>query len=198
MSRLQSPQGQDSLRTRRLSTAERPPGGGAPSSSRPQPSSSQGGQQHSGGPGSRSKSSGPPPSRSAGAATAHLDPNSARKQSVVGERLLKKRQSVSYQQAVAEGYPMGDGGAIPAMPAMPSGLGAAAVGGAAPPGAGSSGAEHGSSAVAGGVSGLKLGSPPPRTDGEDQLLATGLDVDQLASETFRPEDCEFVRGRRRV
>lgn len=32
---------------------------------------------------------------------------------------------------------------------------------------------------------------PQRTQGENQLLATGLDVDQLASEGFKPEDCEI-------
>jgi len=37
---------------------------------------------------------------------------------------------------------------------------------------------------------LKLGSNLPRGEGEDQLMATGLDVDELASESFKPEDCE--------
>lgn len=39
---------------------------------------------------------------------------------------------------------------------------------------------------------LKLGSTTLRGEGENQLLATGLDVDELASEGFKPEDCEWL------
>jgi hypothetical protein len=92
--------------------------------------------------------------------------------------LLKKRQSVSYHQAVADGFGLSGGGAVPALPPMPVGM--AGVGGGGDGGGGGGG----------GIQVIKILSPVGRVEGEDQLVATGLDVDQLAGESFRPEECE--------
>jgi len=42
----------------------------------------------------------------------------------------------------------------------------------------------------GGVQSVQLQQQVERSLGENKLFATGLDVDQLASEGFKPEDCE--------
>lgn len=192
MSRLQPSQTQDSLRTRRLSTGERPAGNSGPAPPVANSGSSRSQLASSGESSSRppKQNSGPPPSRSAGAATARPGAREAnntpqaRPQSNVGAKLLKKRQSVSYQQAVADGLPVRQQGAIPAMPSLPTGMAGVGV-------AGASGVGAGGGLGGGAGSGLKLGAHlTPRGEGENQLVATGLDVDQLASEAFKPEDCE--------
>ncbi|GAA5821380.1 hypothetical protein JCM11251_004596 [Rhodosporidiobolus azoricus] len=132
-----------------------------------------------------------------------------RAQSNVGARLLKKRQSVAYHhpsQAGGDGEPMP---AVPALPPMPGGAG----GNGAPPlaripdgrlaeGMGAGGAAQAIPPVQGGSAQPPKPQQPPREqrqqqlqDGdsgkvgaESQLLATGLDVDALASEAFKPED----------
>ncbi|GAA5954199.1 hypothetical protein JCM21900_006959 [Sporobolomyces salmonicolor] len=100
-----------------------------------------------------------------------------RPQSNVGARLLKKRQSVAYHNQ--PGPPGGVPGAagVPALPPMPTGVGGGGAGLAGPGGQGANGA-----GVPQGASALQ------RTGAENQLLATGLDFDQLASEGFKPED----------
>lgn len=101
-----------------------------------------------------------------------------RPQSNVGARLLKKRQSVSYHTAVTEGMAGGPRGAPPPMPGMGS------VPAALVPGGGQ-----------GGV-GVGMGMPVPRAanQADDDLGRTGLDIDLLASEGFKPEDCESKVG----
>ncbi|GAA6052688.1 hypothetical protein JCM3770_007175 [Rhodotorula araucariae] len=136
----------------------------------------------------------------------------ARAQSNVGARLLKKRQSVAYH--AHPGVRVDDTSApdLPRLPPLPPGAGAAArlpAGG----GGGGSGVDAqgvpGTAGLApvassgGGQQQARAPSPQqqrqqpqlpppqsqsPRLEAESQLLATGLDVDQLASEGFKPED----------
>lgn len=181
MSRLAPPQQPDSLRTRRLSTGQADQPG-----ARPQQRPVNGGTQPLNVPSSRN---GPPPAasssgqqhRQAGAQQQQGSGGAgARAQSNVGARLLKKRQSVSYNQAVADGYG-GSRGAVPAMPSLPQGMTSNGGAGAVVPSS-----SKVVPAVAGGT----------RGDGStDRLVATGLDVDSLASETFRPEECEWAHRR---
>jgi len=99
----------------------------------------------------------------------------ARPQSNVGARLLKKRQSVSYHTAVTGGMVGGPRGAPPPMPGMPL-MPAALV-----PGGGGGG---------GGAGGLGAVVPRAANQADDDLGRTGLDIDLLASESFKPEDRE--------
>ncbi|BGP38482.1 exocyst complex component exo84 [Rhodotorula kratochvilovae] len=132
-------------------------------------------------------------------------PSRPRAQSNVGARLLKKRQSVAYH--AHPGVRIDEAGVpdVPRLPPLPQG-----VGGARPPGGGGAGGDAqfvpsgvGLAPVAGGSSGqqqprapspqqqLEQHAPPPqspRPEAEGQLLATGLDIEQLASEGFKPED----------
>lgn len=147
--------------------------------------------------GGRSRSgttNGPPPASSSGARHVRIAPPpstggggrlgpgglqvpggaTARPQSNVGARLLKKRQSVSYHTAVSEGL-VGGGGAAPPMPAMPLGL----MPGGGPP------------------QQQPQGQGLPRmaaNQADDDLGRTGLDIDLLASESFKPEDCGSLAG----
>lgn len=123
-----------------------------------------------------------------------------RAQSNVGAKLLKKRQSVAYQQhpglfaTAAEGqapYP-------PAVPAIPQDL-ATAGGPASSPSTGpprplapahEGPSDHHASSSTKSSSSRQTPAPVVRTDAEKQLLAKGLDVDQLASDSFKPEDCK--------
>ncbi|TNY18529.1 exocyst complex component EXO84 [Rhodotorula diobovata] len=128
----------------------------------------------------------------------------ARAQSNVGARLLKKRQSVAYHAHPGVSYEGAP--AMPPMPPMPQGAG---QGPRAQPGAGAGAV--GAQFVPGGPGLAPVASSstiqhrapspqqqqkpqpqgPPRSarpEAESQLLATGLDVDQLASEGFKPED----------
>ncbi|GAA6028052.1 hypothetical protein JCM8097_001849 [Rhodosporidiobolus ruineniae] len=133
-------------------------------------------------------------------------PGSARPQSNVGARLLKKRQSVAYHHPSAPGGGAGGAGGAPAVPALPPmpAAGAGSLGAPSAPGTGSGGARIPDGRLADGMDQAAPGgpSPPPSTRGqgaqadparaaEGQLLATGLDVDQLASEGFKPE--EFLK-----
>ncbi|GAA5938435.1 uncharacterized protein JCM15063_000734 [Sporobolomyces koalae] len=109
-----------------------------------------------------------------------------RPQSNVGARLLKKRQSVAYHPSHAAPR-SGPPPAIPAVPSLPLGSTHSI-----PQDVGPSSTRAPSSAVAGssgaGSNGVAQPLAPSRTQGENQLFATGLDVDQLASEGFKPED----------
>ncbi|GAA5976546.1 hypothetical protein JCM10908_005539 [Rhodotorula pacifica] len=125
-----------------------------------------------------------------------------RSQSNVGAKLLKKRQSVAYNQHPAL-FATADGQAPhlpPAVPALPPGL---AAGAAVPSSAGSSrptGSAGPVPSAGGAVPSERDAAPsakntarpgPPavvRSDAEKQLLAKGFDVDQLASDGFKPED----------
>ncbi|GAA5898494.1 exocyst subunit EXO84 [Sporobolomyces salmoneus] len=119
-----------------------------------------------------------------------------RPQSNVGARLLKKRQSVAYHNN-HHGPGGGGGEAVPAVPSLPN------LSFSQPQASSSSSAARGPPQA-----GSQLAPPVPgstgrvplqqqqqqqqlvtqRTQGENQLFATGLDVDQLASEGFKPED----------
>lgn len=139
------------------------------------------------------------------AAAAAAPAGRARAQSNVGARLLKKRQSVAYHAHPGVSYEGAP--AMPPMPPMPQGAG---QGPRAQPGAGAGAV--GAQFVPGGPGLAPVASSstiqhrapspqqqqkpqpqgPPRSarpEAESQLLATGLDVDQLASEGFKPEDC---------
>lgn len=139
--------------------------------------------------GGRSKSgtTGPPPAASSG--SRHLNssqssatgvggpragaPNTgavARPQTNVGARLLKKRQSVSYHTAVNAGLggPSASSRAppMPAMGSIPLGL------------------------QPGGSQPVQNQLLRPTNAADDELSRTGLDIDLLASDAFKPEDCE--------
>ncbi|GAA5891419.1 hypothetical protein JCM6882_004688 [Rhodosporidiobolus microsporus] len=131
-----------------------------------------------------------------------------RAQSNVGARLLKKRQSVAYHHHPQPGA--GEGGPVPAVPALPPLPGGALGGIGAPPPPripdgrlADSMAPTGGAPPAQGGSGQSLPPPPAqqqqqqrqqqggdagKAGAESQLMATGLDVDTLASEAFKPED----------
>lgn len=122
-----------------------------------------------------------------------------RAQSNVGAKLLKKRQSVAYNQhpglfATADGQ----ASPAPAVPAIPQGLvttaGPASSSSAAPPRplapADEGSSNHHASSSNKSSSSRQAPAPVVRTDAEKQLLAKGLDVDQLASDSFKPEDCK--------
>ncbi|GAA5858578.1 hypothetical protein JCM1840_001268 [Sporobolomyces johnsonii] len=191
MSRLPLPQSSSSSRLQadpsrpQAASPSRPPPSSS-SSSRPQqaysndppPSSSSSSRQPA--PSSSSRSAGPSSGGGTVPRQARLPPSGGpRPQSNVGARLLKKRQSVAYhnQPGPSDGVP-GAGG-VPALPPMPIGVGGGGAG-LVGPGQGGKGAN--------GV-GVPQGAPAAqRTGAENQLLATGLDIDQLASEGFKPED----------
>ncbi|KAK4045998.1 exocyst complex component exo84 [Microbotryomycetes sp. JL201] len=164
----------DSLRTRRPSvgashappttTSQRPPmPQQAPSSSRSQTRSN----------------TGPPPSRSAGASGPGYDPS--RPQSNVGVRLLNKRQSVSYANAEAAQRVYGRYDAPP-MPPMPEDSHAG------PDAVRQSTATQEQQQQHHLRADKSIRRQPERSDGEAQIIAAGLDVDALASESFKPED----------
>lgn len=80
------------------------------------------------------------------------------------------------------------------MPALPPGMtasGAERTGGPSTAGQGSG--PEGAAGLAGKPT--KQAPPPIRTEAEKQLIASGLDVDQLASDAFKPEDCELSQDR---
>ncbi|KAK4699025.1 exocyst complex component 8, partial [Phenoliferia sp. Uapishka_3] len=119
---------------------------------------------------------GPPPSASSGAS--HGTP---RQQSNVGARLLKKRQSVSYNAAIAGGIslPVGVVPGVPSLPTvipppLPSGVSA---------GTGSLGQRMDPSVK----QRSRSPSPAPQV-GEGSLASLGVDVEALSAESFRPED----------
>lgn len=122
-----------------------------------------------------------------------IPPNSTnvRPQSNIGARLLKKRQSVSYHAAIQGGIgpPMG---LIPAVPSLPPSMQSTTAPLNIP------------------QSSLVLGAPmnqkrplqssrspsltPSTESGIDRILAgTGVDIEMLAAEGFKPEDCETVQ-----
>ncbi|GAA5968117.1 hypothetical protein JCM8115_001745 [Rhodotorula mucilaginosa] len=194
-----------------LASSSRPQDAGSSSSSRAPPAASSNQVGFAASTARPAKSSQPPPAPSSGARS--RAPSSAsggggggggpttrpRAQSNVGAKLLKKRQSVAYNQhpglfATADGqapYP-------PAVPAIPQGLatagGPASSSSAAPPrplAPASEGpsADHHHEPSSNKSSGSRQApAPVVRTDAEKQLLAKGLDVDQLASDSFKPED----------
>jgi hypothetical protein len=196
-----------------LASSSRPQDAGSSSSSRAPPAASSNQVGFAASTARPAKSSQPPPAPSSGARS--RAPSSAsggggggggpttrpRAQSNVGAKLLKKRQSVAYNQhpglfATADGqapYP-------PAVPAIPQGLatagGPASSSSAAPPrplAPASEGpsADHHHEPSSNKSSGSRQApAPVVRTDAEKQLLAKGLDVDQLASDSFKPEDCK--------
>ncbi|GAA5869196.1 hypothetical protein JCM16303_000387 [Sporobolomyces ruberrimus] len=140
-------------------------------------------------PGSRQARGPPPPSASSGASSRVPGP---RPQSNVGARLLKKRQSVAYQQP-NQGIPGSLAQPIPAVPSLPT----LAPNNLVPLPTTSSNTRIGGGSGSGnqlGLPGARSGTGQgqqqvtQRTQGENQLFATGLDVDQLASEGFKPED----------
>jgi hypothetical protein len=107
---------------------------------------------------------------------------------------LKKRQSVAYQQP-NQGIPGSLAQPIPAVPSLPT----LAPNNLVPLPTTSSNTRIGGGSGSGnqlGLPGARSGTGQgqqqvtQRTQGENQLFATGLDVDQLASEGFKPEDCE--------
>ncbi|BGP54222.1 hypothetical protein JCM8202_001355 [Rhodotorula sphaerocarpa] len=165
----------------------------APPASASAPSASGSSRSASGAPGPATrppKNRPPPPAPSSGAAGAGAGGARPRSQSNVGARLLKKRQSVAYSQHPAlfatDGAPGSEGGA-PAVPALPPGMtasGAERTGGPSTAGQGSG--PEGAAGLAGKPT--KQAPPPIRTEAEKQLIASGLDVDQLASDAFKPED----------
>lgn len=197
-----------------LASSSRSQDAGSSSSSRAPPAASSNQAGSAAAPGRPAKSSQPPPAPSSGARS--RAPSSAsggggggggggpttrpRAQSNVGAKLLKKRQSVAYNQhpglfATADGqvtYP-------PAVPAIPQGLattaGPASSSSAGPPRPLAAANEappdhqHASSSNKSSTS-RQAPAPVVRTDAEKQLLAKGLDVDQLASDSFKPEDCK--------
>ncbi|GAA6058631.1 hypothetical protein JCM10212_004042 [Sporobolomyces blumeae] len=138
--------------------------------------------------------SGGGPSATAPPRQARLAPPSSsgaavpRPQSNVGARLLKKRQSVAYHPTPGPGA--GGAGPVPAVPALPT----IPSGSGFPSGLGTStqSTGQGSKASTGqpqlGGPGPSPSQPLPRTAAESQILATGLDVDQLSSDGFKPED----------
>ncbi|GAA5974202.1 hypothetical protein JCM11641_003323 [Rhodosporidiobolus odoratus] len=186
-----------------------------PSRAPPQPSISPSTRQaHSNGPPASASashsSSGPPGGGRGGAGGRQVRlPSSSntagmpRPQSNVGAKLLKKRQSVAYHHH----FGPSDGGpvpAVPTLPPMPQGMsvGGPAVAAGLPPSQGripdgrlaDGMGQAGPSSLPGGQ-GPPVGSQqrqvpvdPARAAAEGQLIATGLDVDQLASEGFKPED----------
>lgn len=115
-----------------------------------------------------------------------------RPQSNVGARLLKKRQSVAYHPSQSQPGG-GGGGAVPAVPSLPNipsnyAQNQSNVQRVVQPGGPTAlGAQL---QAPGGVQSVQLQQQVERSQGENQLFATGLDVDQLASEGFKPEDCE--------
>ncbi|KAM0788257.1 hypothetical protein ACM66B_001408 [Microbotryomycetes sp. NB124-2] len=169
----------DSLRSRRPSVgASHATPHLAPSQRPPMPSQASSARSPS-----RNNTGGPPPSRSAGASGPGYDPS--RPQSNVGVRLLKKRQSVSYANAEAAQRVYGRYDAPP-MPSMPEDARDAGASNfnqsTAPPNQQQSQQQQQLRAD------KSIRRPPERSDGELQILATGLDVDSLASESFKPED----------
>lgn len=134
----------------------------------------------------RGPARGPPPSASSGAsrmptaaigAPSQLRPDQRR--SEVGARLLKKRQSVNYQTAHE---PSWMNGRAPAMPTLPT---------VVPPTlASSNGPEQATVDGAGAGQIARSASPVGKDKGDEPGLAsTGLDIELLASESFRPEEC---------
>ncbi|TKA57432.1 hypothetical protein B0A53_00661 [Rhodotorula sp. CCFEE 5036] len=193
-----------------LVSSSRPQDAGSSSSSRAPPQAASSNQVGSAASTARpAKSSQPPPAPSSGARS--RAPSSAsggggggggtttrpRAQSNVGAKLLKKRQSVAYNQhpglfATADGqapYP-------PSVPAIPQGLatagGPASSSSAAPPPplapANEGPSDHHETSSNKSSGSRQAPAPVVRTDAEKQLLAKGLDVDQLASDSFKPED----------
>lgn len=157
------------------------------------PSSSRSGQKPSGGvpnrlaaEGSRTAQlrTGPPASASAGY-------GSPRMQSNVGARLLKKRQSVSYQAAIAGGIslPVGVVPGVPSLPSvippMPSGVhpGTGPLGPVASTGPGQKGASRATSP-----------SPQPGAVSTAGFAGLSVDVEALSAESFKPEDCQSHCG----
>lgn len=152
-------------------------------------------------PSSSSSRGGPPPAASSSfvASTsrqaARTPPGATpRPQSNVGARLLKKRQSVAYHPS--QGQPGGGGGPVPAVPSLPNIPSNYAPN--QPPIPGSSARVQpggplalGAQLQPAGTNSQQVQQQVQRTQGENQLFATGLDVDQLASEGFKPEDCKF-------
>lgn len=202
------------------SSSTRRPEPGAPSSSRAPPPGAPASSNPTGPAGSRSaKGSGPPPAPSSGARSRAPSGASgpaneglvagprARSQSNVGAKLLKKRQSIAYSQHPAL-FATADGAEAPAVPSLPQGIassggtstgsrsnGPPRLGGAAgPPSTTRAGEPRGQSEAAPSRQPSARSAPPPvvRTEAEKQLLASGLDVDQLASDAFKPEDCELM------
>ncbi|POY72542.1 hypothetical protein BMF94_4368 [Rhodotorula taiwanensis] len=198
------------------SSSTRRPEPGAPSSSRAPPPGAPASSNPTGPAGSRSaKGSGPPPAPSSGARSRAPSGASgpaneglvvgprARSQSNVGAKLLKKRQSIAYSQHPAL-FATADGAEAPAVPSLPQGIassggtstgsrsnGPPRLGGAAgPPSTTRAGEPRGQSEAAPSRQPSARSAPPPvvRTEAEKQLLASGLDVDQLASDAFKPED----------
>lgn len=177
--------GDTSLRTRRQSNAAPSNGGRFPAAAAPFPppsSSSRGGPPPQDG--SR-RNGGPPPSASSGSNSA-----TARPKSNVGARLLKKRQSVSYQTAVNGGISL-PVGVIPGVPSLPTVLPPPV------PSAGASAQPSSSSAMTGVGAGGKQRSASPippggvtGTGAEGKFAALGVDIELLAAESFRPEECE--------
>ncbi|GAA5851476.1 hypothetical protein JCM9279_001081 [Rhodotorula babjevae] len=134
----------------------------------------------------------------------------ARAVSNVGARLLKKRQSVAYAAHPGLGVDYASAPAVPSLPGVPQGGPTGRVLPGGPAGGGGGGPDSqfvpggpGLGPVAGSSGQLQRApsgpqqqqqqqqqAPPrsPRPEAENQLLATGLDVDQLAHEGFKPED----------
>ena len=170
-----------SLRTRRQSNAARPSKGpGAPppfpTSLQQRPSDRSTGSNRSGG-------SGPPPS-SSNRNMAGAGAGGGQGGGETRARLLKKRQSVSYHVAMEGGAGMHmGGGPIPGVPSLPSVI--------PPP----MPVGPGGQPLPGVRGGSRAPSPSPSMDAliadpDSQLSKAGVDVEALASEAFKPEDCE--------
>lgn len=108
----------------------------------------------------------------------------ARLHTNVGTKLLNKRQSVSYHAAIAGGIglPMH---VVPGVPSLPTIIPPPMP--QLDPGRGNAGGGDAGREVVRAVS-------PAGPRGVEQLACTGFDVDMLASEGFKPDECESFRG----
>ena len=182
-----------------------------PSSSSSRPPQSSNGPPPAPSTGASTSSRGPGGAAQGGKASA-APAGRARAVSNVGARLLKKRQSVAYAAHPGISVDYASAPAVPSLPSVPQG---GPAGRMPPGGPGGGGGAPDSQHVPGGPGlGPVVGSsgqlqrapsgpqqqqqqqqaPPrsPRPEAENQLLATGLDVDQLAHEGFKPEDCAYI------
>ncbi|GAA5946666.1 hypothetical protein JCM3775_001139, partial [Rhodotorula graminis] len=182
-----------------------------PSSSSSRPPQSSNGPPPAPSAGASSSSRGPGGAAQGGKASS-AQAGRARAVSNVGARLLKKRQSVAYAAHPGISVDYASASAVPSLPSVQQGgpAGRMPAGGPGGGGAGAPGSQFvpggpGLGPVAGSSGQQQQRAPPgqsqqqpqqqqqapprsPRPEAENQLLATGLDVDQLAHEGFKPED----------
>ena len=105
-----------------------------------------------------------------------------RQQTNVGAKLLNKRQSVSYHAAIAGGIglPMH---VVPGVPSLPTVI---------PLPVQQLEVRRGGGSLDAGGSQAGRAVSPAGPSGAEQLASTGFDVDMLASEGFKPEECKLL------